>query len=95
LAVCPGPTRSNFFKSAGFETPPMREGANFSPDMTAEEVADLTLKALAKGQSLLVTGWKNQLIAFLGSKFPIVIVTRVGGAILRKMRLKAHKGGSK
>ncbi|MDP4694598.1 MAG: SDR family NAD(P)-dependent oxidoreductase, partial [Opitutales bacterium] len=23
LAICPGPTRSNFYKSAGFESPPM------------------------------------------------------------------------
>ena len=95
LAVCPGPTRSNFFKSAGFETPPMREGTSLAPDMTSEEVAELTLKALAQGKSLLVTGWKNKLIAFFGSKFPIIVVTRVGGAILRKMRLEAHKGDSK
>ncbi|CAA6691770.1 Unannotated [Lentimonas sp. CC19] len=95
LAVCPGPTRSNFFKSAGFDTPPMREGANGGLDMTSEEVADLTLRALAKGKSLLVTGWKNKLIAFFGSKVPIIVVTRIGGAILRKMRLEAHKGDSK
>ncbi len=95
LAVCPGPTRSNFFKSAGFETPPMQEGTSLTPDMTSEQVADLTLQALAAGKSLLVTGWKNKLIAFFGSKFPIIVVTRVGAAILRKMRLEAHQGDSK
>ena len=95
LAVCPGPTRSNFFKAAGFATPPMAEGSGLGLDMTAEQVADLTLRALAKGQSLLVTGWKNKCIAFFGSKFSIVLVTRIGGAILRKMRLEAHKGNLK
>ncbi len=95
LVVCPGPTRSNFFKSAGFETPPMQEGASLTPDMTSEQVADLTLQALAKGKSLLVTGWRNKLIAFFGSKFPIIVVTRVGAAILRKMRLETHQGNSK
>ncbi len=95
LAVCPGPTRSNFFKSAGFETPPMQEGASLTPDMTSEQVADLTLQALAKGKSLLVTGWRNKLITFFGSKFPIIVVTRVGAAILRKMRLETHQGNSK
>ena len=95
LAVCPGPTRSNFFKSAGFETPPMQEGVSLTPDMTSEQVADLTLQALAKGKSLLVTGWRNKLIAFFGSKFPIIVVTRVGAAILRKMRLETHQGNSK
>jgi short-subunit dehydrogenase len=92
LAVCPGPTRSNFFKSAGFETPPMREGARLMPDMTSEQVAALTLRALAKGQSLLVTGWRNKLIALVGSKLPILVVVRFGGFILRKMRLEVHKG---
>jgi uncharacterized protein len=95
LAVCPGPTRSNFFKSAGFETPPMQAGVSLTPDMTSEQVADLTLQALAKGKSLLVTGWRNKLIAFFGSKFPIIVVTRVGAAILRKMRLETHQGNSK
>ena len=73
----------------------MQEGASWTPDMTSELVADLTLLALAKGKSLLVTGWRNQLIAFFGSKFPIMVVTRVGAAILRKMRLETHQGNSK
>ncbi len=90
LAVCPGPTRSNFFKAAGFEKPPMNQGVGVTLDMSADEVADRTLYALAKGKSLLITGWKNKLIAFFGSKSPIVLVTRVGGAVLRKMRLDAH-----
>jgi hypothetical protein len=42
-----------------------------------------------------VTGWRNKLIAFIGSKFPIIVVTRVGAAILRKMRLETHQGNSK
>jgi len=95
LAVCPGPTQSNFFRAAGFETPPMDRGTSSGLDMTAEQVADLTLRALASGKSLLVTGWRNKLIALFGSKFPLVPVTRIGGAILRKMRLEKHKGSTK
>lgn len=91
LAVCPGPTRSNFFKAAGFDTPPMNQGANKGLDMSTDEVAARTLHAIAKEQSLLVTGWKNNCIAFFGSKMPIVAVTRIGGMILRKMRLEQHK----
>ena len=91
LAVCPGPTRSNFFKAAGFETPPMGQGGGASLDMTPDEVAGTTLRALAAGKSLVVTGWKNKCIAFFGSKIPIVAVTRLGGMILRKLRLEQHQ----
>jgi len=88
MAVCPGPTRSNFFKRAGFATPPMEAGGfNQLLDMTADEVAARALRGLAKGKPLVVTGWKNQCIAFFGSKSPRVWVSRIGGKILRKMRL--------
>ena len=89
LAVCPGPTRSNFFKAAGFTSPPMAKNGP-GLDMTSEEVADLTLKALAKGKTLLITGGKNKLIAFFGRSTPITWCTRIGGRILRKMRLEQH-----
>ncbi len=91
LAVCPGPTRSNFFRAAGFKRPPMNQGVGGYLDMSADAVANQTLKALAIGKSLVVIGWKNKLIALLGSKFPIVSVTRIGGVLLRKMRLEAYK----
>ncbi len=92
MAVCPGPTRSNFFKAAGFEVPPMQgQGLNAWLDMTADKVADYTLQGLAQRKTMVVTGWKNNLIAFFGSKAPKVLGTRLGGAILRKMRLELHK----
>ena len=91
LAVCPGPTHSNFFKAAGFETPPMDQGANQGLDMTSDQVAAYTLRAISKERSLIVTGWKNRLITFFGSQLPLVAVTRIGAGILRKMRLEKHK----
>lgn len=91
LAVCPGPTRSNFFKAAGFTSPPMDKGTGRGLDMSSDEVAARTLRAIAKGKSMTVTGWKNRCITFLGSKLPIVAVTRIGGIILRKMRLEQHR----
>ena len=72
LAVCPGPTRTNFFHAAGFASPPMQGGINGALDMSADQVAERALVALARGQTLLVTGWKNKLIAFVGSKTPKV-----------------------
>lgn len=90
LAVCPGPTRTNFFKAAGFTNPPMKSGAA-SLDMTADEVALHTLRGIAREKTLVVTGWKNRAITFFGSKLPIVWVTRIGARILRKLRLEQHR----
>ena len=69
----------------------MSQGRGAALDMSSDEVAERTLIALARGKSLLITGWKNKVIAFFGSKLPILLVTRVGGAVLRKMRLEAYK----
>ena len=93
MAVCPGPTRSNFFKSAGFETSPMQGSKVLNSwfDMTAEQVADQALKGLAQRKAIVVTGWKNSLVAFLGSKTPKVLGVRLSGVILRKMRLERYR----
>lgn len=91
LAVCPGPTRSNFFRAAGFESPPLEGGLNRWLDMGAETVAEQTLEALAKGRRLVVTGWKNRLIAAFGSLFPKVLATRVAGAALARLRLEQYR----
>lgn len=90
LAVCPGPTQSNFFKAAGFTNPPIKSGKG-GLDMTSDEVALRTLRAVAQEKTLVVTGWKNKCIAFLGSKLPITWVTRIGAVILRKLRLEQHR----
>lgn len=90
LTVCPGPTRTNFFKAAGFTKPPIQSGAA-SLDMTADEVAFFTLRGIVREKTLVVTGWKNRAIAFFGSKLPIVWITRIGARILRKLRLEQHR----
>ena len=56
LAVCPGPTSTDFFKRAGLE-----KGA--VPDVfgeTCEDVVNSTLKAMARGKSMVVSGWLNK-----------------------------------
>lgn len=84
LAVCPGPTESNFFRRAGFEKKPLNAGLG----MTAEAVVDESLRALAKGRGLVVTGWRNKMIAGAVSLLPKAAAARLAGAILRRMRLK-------
>jgi len=62
LALCPGPTESEFFKRADF--PDSFGGGNSGSMVSSEEVVKDALKALAKNQSTIVTGGiGNQLIA--------------------------------
>jgi hypothetical protein len=51
----------------------------------------LALRGLARGRTLIVTGWVNQGIAFFGGKLPRVLIARIGGRILRKLRLGASE----
>ena len=61
LALCPGPTESNFFQKAEF---PISGGGSSMQQLTsAEEVVKDALQALEKNQSNLVTGgFLNQFI---------------------------------
>ena len=63
LAVCPGPTESEFFKVADFpDSFATKQSKTMTMTPTAEVVSE-SLNALEKGQSTLVTGgFTNQLI---------------------------------
>lgn len=69
LAVCPGPTESNFWKVAEF--PQSQEGKQNGGNVPASQVAQETLNALGKDQSTVVTGGlANQVIVNLPRFFP-------------------------
>lgn len=82
LAVCPGPTRTNFFKSAGFELAPSTPGSSQS----SEAVVMGSLKALANGKQLYVSGTQNRLLVSLSGLLPKTWITAVSGWILRQVR---------
>ncbi len=84
LALCPGPTKTQFFIRAGFTESPMSK----YPGQTSIEVVNAALKALVKNKSLAVSGWNNQLLVFLSSKLPKVIVTKLAAFGLRIARLE-------
>ncbi len=68
LALCPGPTESNFFEEAEFPNTFGGAGQNYA---TAEEVAKETLLALQKDCSTIVTGGiNNQIIVNLPRLLP-------------------------
>jgi uncharacterized protein len=79
LAVCPGTTTTEFFRTAG-----LGEGTVLpSFAMTTDEVVQIALRALASGRAQVVTGWKNRLYTFAGSKVSKPLATRIAARVLR------------
>lgn len=84
LAVCPGPTASDFFRRAGLQKGSVPDGLG----MSCDEVVTAALRALAAGRSQIVTGWLNKLSALLGSLPPKPWAAHIGAKILARFRLK-------
>lgn len=84
LAVCPGPTATEFFRRAG-----LRKGSvNAALSLSSDEVVTQSLRALVAGRSLVVTGWKNKLGAALVTKLPKAWATWLSAKVLARFRLK-------
>ena len=79
LAVCPGPTATDFSKRAGLQS----GSVSASLSMSSEQVVRASLRALAAGRSQVVTGWKNKIMVFVGSKFPKPLVARAAKVLAR------------
>lgn len=78
LAVCPGPTESEFFNRADF--PDSATGSNGMTMATAERIVQETFKALDKKQSNVVTGgFANQMIVNLPRLVPRDLLVNVVG----------------
>ena len=87
LCVCPGPTETSFFKAAGFQEAPLKKGSG----QTADEVAQITVKALAKGKSLVVCGLGNRLLACFASKMPKTWIAWMTATVMRRLRLERYQ----
>jgi len=87
LAVCPGPTTTQFFRRAGLKQGSVADALG----MTAEEVVMQSFQALASGRSMVVTGWKNRISAAAGSIAPKRLATWVAAKIVGRYRLSEVK----
>ena len=87
LAVCPGPTSTQFFERAGLQKGSVGKGLS----MTVEDVVMISLRALVAGRSQVVTGWKNKVSAFVGSIGPKPTTARFAAAVIGRFRLKQVK----
>ncbi|MCD8483210.1 MAG: SDR family NAD(P)-dependent oxidoreductase [Verrucomicrobia bacterium] len=86
LAVCPGPTESDFFRRAGFGEAPLAGWGQ-----TAAQVVDATWNALGKGRTLVVSGFLNRCLCALSCRLPKVCQAPIAAFVLRRMRLNAMK----
>jgi len=87
LAICPGPTSTEFFKRAGLD-----EGS--VPSMfgeTSEKVVMASLRALASGKSMVVSGWKNKLMTAFVGLVPKPLIAWLAGLALSYFRMKRVK----
>lgn len=78
LALCPGSTKTNFFKASNIDRPIQVKG-----QQTAEEVVETALRAVKKGQIRVVSGFANKMGALLGTLVPTTLTNRVMAKALR------------
>jgi hypothetical protein len=72
-ALCPGPTETEFQKRAGVENSPIFRGNM----MSSMRVARIGYRAMMRGKRVVVTGFKNQLMASAARFAPRGLVTAV------------------
>ena len=87
LCVCPGPTETAFFQAAGFREAPLKKGSG----QTADQVAEISIRALAKGKSLVVCGFGNKLLACFAGKCPKTWIAAMTAKVMRRMRLERYQ----
>lgn len=80
--LCPGPTRSAFFRSAQMDSRPL-EGGKWM--MSAEEVALITVKALAKNRAMIIPGWRNRLLAMAPRVAPRWLMRKLAARVNRRL----------
>lgn len=78
LCHCPGPTRTEFNDAGGVTV----EGGDFFY-MTAEQCVRIALHAMDRGKRLVVTGFLNNIAAWLGRTMPRALVIFVGAKIMK------------
>lgn len=83
VAVCPGPTATEFFRRAGLKQGSVADTLS----MPAEKVALGALKALGSRGSMYVPGWKNKLSAAAGSLGSKQLSAAVAGRMIGRYRL--------
>lgn len=77
IALCPGPTETNFFDVAN------AEAFKAKGMQTPEAVVETALSAAKSGKATIISGWTNYLGAKIVNFVPNSLITRAVGSVLR------------
>jgi uncharacterized protein len=80
--LCPGPTASNFQQRADLGKSKLLKNQAL---MDSKTVAELGYQGLADGKALVISGFKNQLLAFVVRFFPRQVITQTVRNMQEKM----------
>ncbi|MNG17635.1 hypothetical protein D3C84_1016350 [compost metagenome] len=80
--LCPGPTRSAFFRTAQIDSGPLEDSKWM---MSAEEVALITVRALEKNRAIIIPGWRNRLLAMAPRLAPRGLVRLFAAKLNRRV----------
>jgi short-subunit dehydrogenase len=83
LALCPGTTTTEFFRTAGLADGAVVAAISQSP----ETVVACALRALGSGRSQVVPGWFNKLYTLVGARLPKPLATRLAALVFGRFRL--------
>lgn len=78
--LCPGPTRSAFFRNAQIPSTKLERSALM---MSCEEVALLAVRGLDKNRAIITPGWRNKLMAAWPRLAPRALVRYLVGKVNR------------
>ncbi|MBK8465560.1 MAG: SDR family oxidoreductase [Chloracidobacterium sp.] len=84
MALCPGPTKTNFQAVARLDLPVEIKGKQ-----TAEEVVEAALRGVKSGRTRIVSGFTNDLVSRVVNFVPNIVITRL---MARALRSKYQEG---
>lgn len=82
VAVCPGPTRTAFFKNAGLDGTQADDAFGSDP----AEVVLAALRGFSRNRGVVVPGMRNKLIRIAAALVPRAIAAGVSGRVLARAR---------
>ncbi|HYQ38729.1 MAG TPA: SDR family oxidoreductase [Pseudomonas sp.] len=81
-ALCPGPVRTPFWRNARLDMRPLKDTPWL---MNAEQLAQLALHGLDRGQAVIVPGWRNRLLSLAARLAPRRLARQLSGRLNRRL----------